>query len=269
MMFYPKSHPHKLGLFLALVLTGSGSFLLHAALLRNEPFSYPNGPLATVSGGVWATHSGIAGQLAVASGRANLSTSNTEDVNAPLAGQPYPATTNTVLHASFTANFTSLPGSYGDYFAHFKDPTGSNFRAKRFALSAGDGSQQFRLGIANGSNAVAAATHAARLNLNRDYRVYLRYVINTATTALWVDPISEASLSVTAGDRSLPRAVVAFRTDLLPSPPRPLLAGDAATASDHLPVVMVFNYPDPPLQVTLTPSNAALDLRWPALVGRN
>jgi endonuclease/exonuclease/phosphatase family metal-dependent hydrolase len=60
-----------------------------------------------------------------------------------------------------------------------------------------------------------------------------------------------------------------FRTDLLPSPPPPLLADDDATASDHLPVVMVFNYPDPPLQVGLTLSNAALVLRWPALIGRN
>lgn len=32
-----------------------------------------------------------------------------------------------------------------------------------------------------------------------------------------------------------------FRTDLLPSPPWPLLANDDRTASDHLPVVMVFN----------------------------
>ena len=34
-----------------------------------------------------------------------------------------------------------------------------------------------------------------------------------------------------------------FRTDLLTNPPPPLLAGDDATASDHLPVVMVFGNP--------------------------
>ena len=60
-----------------------------------------------------------------------------------------------------------------------------------------------------------------------------------------------------------------FRTDLLPAPPPPLLADDGATASDHLPVVMVFNYPDPPLQVAMTVSNSTLVLRWPALIGRS
>ncbi len=60
-----------------------------------------------------------------------------------------------------------------------------------------------------------------------------------------------------------------FRTDLLASPPPPLLPNDDATASDHLPVVMVFNYPDPLLQATLTVSNEILTLQWSALIGRN
>lgn len=59
-----------------------------------------------------------------------------------------------------------------------------------------------------------------------------------------------------------------FRTDLLPSPPPPLLTNDDVTASDHLPVVMVFNYPDPALRVTVTASNQAVVLTWPALIGR-
>jgi len=146
----------------------------------------------------------------VLAGRAVLSAADSEDVNALLAGQPYPATTNTVLYASFTVNFASLPSPSGEYFAHFKDTTTGNFRAKLFALTSGGGAGQFRLGIANGTNAEAAAINAASLILNSDYRVYLRYVINTATTTLWVDPTSEASPSVTAGDLSPARTVVAF-----------------------------------------------------------
>ena len=49
-----------------------------------------------------------------------------------------------------------------------------------------------------------------------------------------------------------------FRTDLLPSPPPPLLADDDITASDHLPVVMVFNAPaEPPLIVSAPQSQTA------------
>jgi endonuclease/exonuclease/phosphatase family metal-dependent hydrolase len=61
-----------------------------------------------------------------------------------------------------------------------------------------------------------------------------------------------------------------FRTDLLPPPlPLNLNSNDSIVASDHLPVVMVFNYPDPPLRATLSVSNQTVTLTWPALVGRN
>jgi hypothetical protein len=43
-----------------------------------------------------------------------------------------------------------------------------------------------------------------------------------------------------------------FRTDVLPSPPPPLLAGDDATASDHLPVFMTFANPQVATKITLT-----------------
>lgn len=60
-----------------------------------------------------------------------------------------------------------------------------------------------------------------------------------------------------------------FRTDLLPPPlPLNLNSNDNIVASDHLPVVMVFNYPDPPLLAALSVSNQFVVLQWPALVGR-
>jgi endonuclease/exonuclease/phosphatase family metal-dependent hydrolase len=49
-----------------------------------------------------------------------------------------------------------------------------------------------------------------------------------------------------------------FRTDLLPSPPPPLLAGDDKTASDHLPVLMVFNVDTIPPTITACASNRTL-----------
>jgi endonuclease/exonuclease/phosphatase family metal-dependent hydrolase len=61
-----------------------------------------------------------------------------------------------------------------------------------------------------------------------------------------------------------------FRTDLLPPPlPLNLFSNDNIIASDHLPVVMVFNYPDPPLRATLSVSNQTVTLTWPALAGRS
>jgi hypothetical protein len=60
-----------------------------------------------------------------------------------------------------------------------------------------------------------------------------------------------------------------FRTDLLPPPlPPNLFTNDSVVASDHLPVVMVFNYPDPPLVARLTVSNQTATLTWPSLIGR-
>jgi endonuclease/exonuclease/phosphatase family metal-dependent hydrolase len=59
-----------------------------------------------------------------------------------------------------------------------------------------------------------------------------------------------------------------FRTDLLPGPPAPLESTDSFTASDHLPVVMTFYYPDPPLHTALEIVGSTLTLRWPTLIGR-
>jgi hypothetical protein len=59
-----------------------------------------------------------------------------------------------------------------------------------------------------------------------------------------------------------------FRTDLLSEPPPPLQTNDNVVASDHLPVQMIFNYPDPPLRVSSILSNQNFSLTWRALVGR-
>jgi endonuclease/exonuclease/phosphatase family metal-dependent hydrolase len=59
-----------------------------------------------------------------------------------------------------------------------------------------------------------------------------------------------------------------FRTDLLPNPPPPLQGSDSATASDHLPVFMSFNYPDPPARIVPTLDTQGLRLNWPSLLGR-
>jgi endonuclease/exonuclease/phosphatase family metal-dependent hydrolase len=55
-----------------------------------------------------------------------------------------------------------------------------------------------------------------------------------------------------------------FRTDLLASPPPPLQADDDMTASDHLPVMMIFRNPyDTPFRLlAISVSNQVVTLRW-------
>ena len=60
-----------------------------------------------------------------------------------------------------------------------------------------------------------------------------------------------------------------FRTDLLNPLPAGLNAGDDATASDHLPVLMTFAnpYAQPFRMTTFTRSNASVNLQWGAVPG--
>jgi endonuclease/exonuclease/phosphatase family metal-dependent hydrolase len=61
-----------------------------------------------------------------------------------------------------------------------------------------------------------------------------------------------------------------FRTDRLASPPPPLLANDAITASDHLPVLMEFNnpYAQPFRLLAVTRTNLAVSLEWETVPGQ-
>lgn len=61
-----------------------------------------------------------------------------------------------------------------------------------------------------------------------------------------------------------------FRSDMLPSPPPPLLATDSETASDHMPVVMTFNNPyDKPFKLlSVARSNLTVMLRWESVLGQ-
>src|SRR5208283_3421902 len=140
--------------------------LAQAVLLLSDSFSYPDGPLVTVSSNVWVHHSGsVTGEVAVVSGLVLLNEANTEDVNALLAGQPYPSSGSTnVFYASFTVKFTSLPSGGGAYFAHFKNSS-TTFRARIWALIGGAVLDRFRLGISSIDSSAASATNTMDLRL--------------------------------------------------------------------------------------------------------
>lgn len=223
------------------------------ALLLFEPFNYSNGSLVNVGSGQWSTHSGIPGQIEVISGRLELRVPETEDVNVLLPGQPYPATTEAVLYVSFTLNFSSLPSASGQYFLHCKGTGTSNFRAKVFGLTSGAADGKYRLGVANAGNA-ASATIAQDLNLHTDYRIYLRYAVNSGSATLWVDPDAESSASVVGADSATAATLtsLALRQD----------SGIGAIAFDDLRVGTSFAdvYAAPaviPPSITQEPANVA------------
>jgi endonuclease/exonuclease/phosphatase family metal-dependent hydrolase len=184
-----------------------------AALLLNDSFSYPDGPLVTVSGGVWVHHSGsVSGQVAVVSGRVLLNEANAEDVNALLAGQPYPSSgTTNVFYASFTVKFTSLPGGGGTYFAHFKNSS-TTFRARIWALTSGAALDRFRLGISSTDASAVGATNTMDLHLNTDYTVVTRLVNSNSVTVstLWINPTAESDSSISITESMSAFTVVSY-----------------------------------------------------------
>ena len=184
----------------------------HAAVLLRETFSYSNGPLTTVSSGAWAQHSGTTpAQVNVTGGAAQLTSSETEDVNRPLFGQPYP--TNgaiKVFYARFTARFTALPTTGGAWFACFKDTSSSGFRARVFALTSGAAAGQFRLGLSTSNNSIAAVTNSTDLALNTPFTVVLRLTNTSSVATLWLNPANESDPSITTAEPETPFTVAGF-----------------------------------------------------------
>jgi endonuclease/exonuclease/phosphatase family metal-dependent hydrolase len=182
--------------------------LAGAALLLNDTFSYPDGPLVTAAGSPWTTYSGTTGQVKVISGRIFLSKANTEDVQATLAGQPYAPASNAILYVSFKVNYTNLPSSAGSYFAEFKDG-GTGFRARIFAQTAGAASGAFRIGIANAGNSPSAVFNAD-LQTNTDYTIVSRLDVSNVVSTLWLNPTAETNASVTVTDSASAATITSF-----------------------------------------------------------
>lgn len=183
--------------------------LSEASIILSDSFDYQSGSIVTNNGGVWVTHSGVTGQVQVVSNRVLLAQTNTEDISALLAGQPYSGSSNTLLYARFTVNFAVLPVGVGTYFAHFKDGTASGFRAKVFATTNGVSAGFFRVGIANAANSGIAMINLD-LALNTDYTLVIRYAPSNAISTLWLNPMNEVEPAVTATDSATALSITSF-----------------------------------------------------------
>lgn len=167
------------------------------AIILDDAFAYNNGPLVTVAGGMWTTHSGTTGEVNVANSEVFLTEDEREDVSALLINQPYTTAAGAVLFARFKMTCTALPSGQGAYFAHFRG--GSTFRGRVFVTGTGAPAGKFKLGIANGG-ALSDIVYPATLSLNQPYTVVLRYAVSQATTTLWLSPALDSDPSVTATD---------------------------------------------------------------------
>ena len=182
------------------------------AIVLFDGFNYSNGPVVGAPGSPWAGHSGSgAGDEAlVTSGKLQVASARSEDINAPASGQPYTSAGSTnVFYASFTVRFSALPTSGGAYFAHFKD-SGTGFRARIWALTNGAAPGAFRLGISSTSGSVISATNPTDLALNADYKIVTRLVNTSSIATLWIAPATEASPSVSTSEGALSFTVVAY-----------------------------------------------------------
>ncbi|MGC8743067.1 MAG: hypothetical protein ACP5T0_04220 [Verrucomicrobiia bacterium] len=176
-----------------------------------EPFDYPDGALQEVSSYRWFRHNGGTNELQVIGGKAFLTQTNSEDLSIYLYNLPplgyYGTNDGYILYSSFKLNYKSLPTS-SDYFAHYRDTSTVNFKARVFATTNGAAPGCYRIGIANGGFTVAYITND--LATNRTYTVITRYNVGTAESKIWVNATSESDPGAEATDYTPPVDIWAF-----------------------------------------------------------
>jgi hypothetical protein len=172
-------------LFSALFIT-SMSF---GQVIISDDISYADGSL--VGNGTWASHSGTAGDMLVASGQVVVQHGTpSEDANLPF-------TSPGVIYYGIDFSVDDLGAPYNpaneaggnpndfEYFAHFKDAT-FGFRG-RLDIVPPTGAGDFLVGISS-STSTAQATWATDLTYGVTYRAVVRYDQVSGLAQLWIDP---------------------------------------------------------------------------------
>jgi len=189
----------------------------HAGVVLSDTFSYGDGLLTALAGGIWSAHSsGGSNPILVTNGqiRVQMISASAEDDNTAISGAPYLSSdASAKLYSSYTLILSnSVPNTLGTYISHFRGTnTGAatDFGARVFLLRTNtvsfgavpDG--KFRVSIGNG----AAATNVndfgqvgLDLATNVVYTIVTRFVPPTGLATIWVNPASESDPSATAND---------------------------------------------------------------------
>ena len=159
-----------------------------AASFWSETFSYADGGIVTVSGGLWALHSGTVTDVQVVNGEARLLPANANDNNRSFIARDALATT----YAAFKMRVGPIVPTTAAYFAHFKDSGTFNFAARVWVQP--NGTTQFNLGISSASTTVTY--WATPLDLGTNYNVAIKWDGTAGTATLWVNPVNEGSASI-------------------------------------------------------------------------
>jgi len=179
-------------------------------VILNEPFDYPDGTLLNLTG-LWIPHSGTNdGPVTVNGGKAQLITTNREDINITYNSPTVRIADGVILYARVDVNFVSAPTSAnGSYFAHYLGTAGGSFRGRIFAGRRDLPAGQFQIGLANNS-ATASVWHPTVLTTGEPVTILVRYNVSTGISTLWVNPSNETSPSVTGTDSPFPNDMVSF-----------------------------------------------------------
>lgn len=167
-----------------------------AAVLLDEPFSYSDGDIVVVSGGLWSVHSGSGTNPQVISGELAVDGINAApDVNRPHAAQAANATTYACLKVRVDGSPVSVGGNY---FAHMRPSANpNNFRSRLFTTDFGG--SDFTFGIASTSSGTTPTVPwGSGLTFGVVYTVVHSYNAATGESKLWVNPVTEASPSVSS-----------------------------------------------------------------------
>ena len=154
-----------------------------AAVLASDDFSYSDGGLLAVSGGVWGSHSGIGTlPVQVADGKVSLlqGPNSREDVSILLSE---PISAGVTLYAGFDVSVTA--GSEDAYFAHFRGTNGA--LVGRVYVSAPKSGGDFTFGVSANASTVDA-TSSSDTTFGETYRVVLSYNYDTGVSEVYVAP---------------------------------------------------------------------------------
>jgi hypothetical protein len=191
-----------------LVLGLAASFAVTPASATNlvsESFSYPNGNL--VPNGGWANYSGAVTDIQVASGRATGGAigNPANDDHKLFAAQPVTAQT----YACFQVIIPAVAGAPKPiYFLELKDAGAANLVSRVYVLPLAGGGWTFGISHSSTSTTVGVTPWTAALSFDTPYVVAINYDPVAKSSTLWVNPVNQASPSVTDANPLIPALAV-------------------------------------------------------------
>jgi hypothetical protein len=214
-----------------------------AASLVFDTFTYPNGDL--VPNGGWANYSGATTDIQVASGHARIVPAAANDDHILFT----PQSTTVKTYACFDVTvepFINQPKAV--YFAELKDAGAANLVSRVYVLPLAAGGWTFGLSHSSTSATVGVVPWGSALSSGVQYHLVINYDPVNKSSSLWVNPISEASTSVSITNAAVaPLAVAGFglrqstTASTLPASPAYVGTTDVNVQVDNLGVGNTFD----------------------------